>query len=221
MPKYRTYLISLALLFYQQAYGADRQIANQVSLSTSVSQEVDNNLFKAILSISQQAEGGSLTKIYDQVNNSARRAFGMARKYESMDAVTRTNTTQPIYNQGKIEGWRVVYTIELTTKQQNDLAALVGQLQSFMKVDGMFFSVSDETRKKAENELITKAISDFNERARIITKAQGKKLYSLVNMNISTGNQPIQNYPVARERSYVSVKSVAPPPVSGTIQIRE
>jgi predicted secreted protein len=232
MFKYRTYLISLFLLLYQQAYGGDNQIANQVSLSTSVNKEVNNDIFKATLSISKQTEASNLTFIYDQVNKSARKAFSMAKKYKDMDATTRSNTTQPIYKRNKIEGWRIIYKIELTTKQRNDLADLVGELQSFMKLDGMYFLVSDEKRKKTEDELITKAIADFNHRATIITQAQEKKLYSLVKMNINTGSQPRHNYSVAREQTYMSVKSAAPPPIeagkqkitvsiSGTIQLKE
>ena len=232
MFKYRIYLFSLFLFFCQQVYGDDNPIINQVSLTTSVNKEVDNDLFKAALTISKQTEGDSLTYIYDKVNKSARKAFSMAKRYKGMDAVTRSNTTQPIYNRNKIEGWRIIYTIELTTKQRNNLADLVGELQSFMKLDGMYFLVSDEKRKKTEDELIVKAIEDFNHRATIITNAQKKKLYSLVQMNINTGNQPIDNYSVAREKTYMSVKSSAPPPieagkqkitvsVSGTIQLKE
>ena len=232
MFKYRIYLISLFLFLHQQAYSGDNPITNQVSLTTSVNKEVENDLFKATLTISKQTEGSSLTPLYDQVNKSARKAFSMAKKYKGMDAVTRSNTTQPIYNRSKIEGWRIIYSIELTTKQRNDLADLVGKLQSFMKLDGMYFLVSDAKRKKTEDELITKAIADFNHRATIVTKAQKKKLYSLVQMNINTGNQPIHDYPVAREKTYMSVKSSAPPPIeagkqkitvsiSGTIQLKE
>ena len=212
MFKYRIYLFSLFLFFYQQAYGGDNPVINQVSLTTSVNKEVDNDLFKATLTISEQTEGGSLTSIYDKVNKSARKAFSIAKKYKGMYAVTRSNTTQPIDNRNKIEGWRNIYTIELTTKQRNDLADLAGELQSFMKLDGMYFLVSDEKRKKTEDELITKAIADFNHRASIITRAQKKKLYSLVQMNINTGNQAIRNS-VTREQTFMSVKSSIPPPI--------
>lgn len=232
MFKHRVYLIIILLVFYQLSYGGDIQIANQVSLSTSAMKEVDNDLFKASLSISKQTEGNSLTPVYDQINKSASKAFSIAKKYKDVEAITRSNTTQPIYDHGKIVGWRAIYTIELTTKKQNELADLVGKLQSFMKLDGMFFLVSDEKRKKTEDELITKAIADFNQRATIITKAQNKKLYSLVQMNVNTGNQAIRNYPVATDRAYMSAKSATPPPIeagkqkitvsiSGTIQLKD
>ena len=232
MTKYRIYLISLALMICSPAQAADQPVSNQASLSASVSQDIDSNLFKARVSISRQVDGNHLDRIYNEVNTLAHKALGLARKYPGMEAVTQSNTTQPVYKQGKIDGWRVVYTLELTTTKQDDLAALVGQLQSFMNVDDMFFLVSDDSRKKTENELIAKAISEFNERAKIITRAQGKKSYRLVSMNVTTGNQPVRNYPMVRDRSYVSVKSATPPPieagkqkvtvsVSGTIQMRD
>ena len=54
--------------------------------------------------------------------------------------------------------------------------------------------MSDEQRKKVENELMVEASKNFQQRAQILTQAWNKSSYNLVNININTSNsypQPV------------------------------
>lgn len=232
ISKYYIYLLSICFLSPLYAHNGDNPVPNKVSLAVSVNKEVENDVFKAVLSVSKETEDSNLSSSYEQVNQSVEKAFKITKKYKSIEVETRSNSTQPVYVRGKIEGWRINYSIELTSKKRTKLADLVGELQSFMKLDNMQFLVSDELRKRTEDQLITKAILEFNQRADIITRAQKKKLFTLLQMNINNSHQPVQRYSAAPEQAYMSVKSVRPPPIktgkqkitvsiTGTIQLKE
>ena len=83
-------------------------------------------------------------------------------------------------------------------------------MQQNFQTQSINFSVSDEQRKKVENELMVEASKSFQQRAQIITQAWTQTGYNLVNLNLNTSNYYPQ--PVMMRASMAKFADVAAAP---------
>ena len=65
---------------------------------------------------------------------------------------------------------------------------MIAELQQHFQVSSINFSVSEQKRKKVENELMLEASKNFQQRADTMSKAWHKSGYQLVSLNINTNH---------------------------------
>lgn len=123
-------------------------------------------------------------------------AMAVSRKYPQVKVETGAQSTYPVYDNdsSKFKEWRGRAEIRLESKDFKAASQLISELQQNFQTQSINFTVSDEQRKKVENELMVEASKNFQQRALVITQAWNKGSYNLVNLNLNTNNyfpQPI------------------------------
>ena len=110
----------------------------------------------------------------------------------------------------KLKEWRGRAEVQIESKDFKAASQLISELQQNFQTQSINFSVSDEQRKKVENELMVEASKSFQQRAQIITQAWNKTGYNLVNLNLNTSNYYPQ--PVMMRASMAKFADVAAAP---------
>jgi len=191
---------------------------NQVSFSVSSSEEVANDTLVALLYV--QHEGGQADKLADAVNQTIRWGLSQTQGRPEIKTQTLDYRTDPIYNKGKITGWRVRQSLRLESKDTSSLSELIGDLQSRLKVQSINYEISTEQQEAAQERLITESLTKFEARARQIAGDLKRPGYQLIQLNLNTGHYN----PQPRMRSYAMAESmdVEPPQIkagTGTLTV--
>jgi predicted secreted protein len=116
---------------------------------------------------------------------------------------TGTQSTYPIYDNdsNKLKEWRGRAEIRLESKDFKAASQLISELQQSFQTQSINFTVSDEQRKKVENDLMVEASKNFQQRAQMLTQAWNKSQYTLVSLNLNTNNyfpQPVMRTSMAK-----------------------
>lgn len=187
---------------------------NLVTLSAQAEREVPNDLLHATLAA--EAEGAEPARLADQVNATMRQALEAARAARGVRAQSGNYQTHPVYDKGRIVGWRVRQELRLESADFPAATALIGRLQASLAVTRMALGVSAEARRQAENALLAEAIAAFEERARLARDALQAKSYRIRELQIGGGG-PIAPRPLAAR---TLAAEVAPPALeAGTTRI--
>ena len=223
--------ILLVLLLAPGALAAQvpaETLFNLVSLNAQAEREVPNDLLTATLAA--EAEGADPAQLADGVNRAVQRALLAALAYKSVKAQSAGYQTVPVYEKNRVARWRVRQELRLESADFAAATELIGKLQASLMVTGLTQSVSGEVRRKAENALITEALSAFDERARAVREAMKAKGYRVRDLQVSTGGAPPRPMLAMAARA-LSAESVTQPAiepgsarilvtVSGTIQLQ-
>ncbi len=161
---------------------------DRVSLSEQASTEIDNDLMVAVLYARHQ--GRQPARLAEQVNREIEQAIRIAK--ETPDIVVRTlnYNTQPVYDKGKISAWRVSQSLRLESTRSDALGELLGQLQEKLQLQSLSYEVSPQQRRKHIDTVIETALARFQERARRVAAALGRKGWRLVRLSINDGGSP-------------------------------
>lgn len=217
--KHYTVLLSWILfLFSLSAYADENEtLFNVVNLQAQAEQEIPNDQMTAVLAT--EHEGKEAAAIAEQVNEDMQWALDIIGKYQFAMARTTNYQTYPVYNKQNIIGWRASQQVEIKSTNIRGLSELIGKLQDKLQVRQMYFSPTDETRKKYEDRLIEEAIEAFKDRVAIVKKHMDNKDHRIINININTGGyQP--PVPFARGGAVESMAMKAVPAVeAGTSKI--
>lgn len=191
-------------LFSLNAYADDNEtLFNVVNLQAQAEQEIPNDQMTAMLAT--EHEGKVASAIAAQVNEDMQWALDVIGKYPFTMAKTTSYQTYPVYNKQNIIGWRASQQVEIKSTNTRGLSELIGKLQDKLQVKQMYFSPTDETRKKYEDQLIEEALEAFKDRVAIVKKHMDNMEHRILNININTGGyQP----PVPYERGGM-MKSMA------------
>ncbi len=186
----RSITILLMLLTSLSAHGHDNPpVFNRINLAVSAQQEVDNDILVAVMYA--QEEGNNATSLAKSVNRDIASAVKQAKQRDGIKVQTLDYTTDPIYRQQTLNGWRVRQSIRLESRDPASLSELIGDLQRSLSVDRIQYVLSPEARTMIEDKLITEAIDRFNQRAKLIREQMGRESHQLVQMNInSSGHSP-------------------------------
>lgn len=160
---------------------------NMISLSASATKQVSNDLMQANLSIEKSHKQPS--ELAQQVNQLMNFATATAKKYPTVKIKTGQQHTYPIYdeqNNRKLKEWRANASVNLESQDFAATSKLIAELQQQFQLQGVSFSVSDEQRKKVEDELLTEVSKNFQHRAKLLTQSWNKTQYDLVNFNLET-----------------------------------
>jgi predicted secreted protein len=147
-----------------------------------------NDRMHAMLRI--EAENASAASAANDVNARMTRALAKAKAVAGVDAKSAGYSTWQQWEKGRPSKWKVVQSVSLTAQDFAALAALVSRLQDEdgLLVSNLSFSISPETRRKAEDALTREAIRAWQQRATTAADALGYAGWRAGRINIATGD---------------------------------
>ncbi|HTD89906.1 MAG TPA: SIMPL domain-containing protein [Burkholderiales bacterium] len=186
------------LLAAVSATAAEPPRYNTVELQSEAQREVQNDLLNASLFV--ELNDPSPAALANAINKNVNDALRIAREYKSVRVRSGNNQTYPVYSKGSLlQGWRGRAEIRIESKDFEAASGLIGKLQAGMQLANMTFSVSPETRRATENELIAEVIGAFKARAEIVKAALAGRGYKLQRLNVTNGyNAPQPRLAMAR-----------------------
>lgn len=167
-----------------------------LNFSAEASRKVDNDQTNATLTKVVQHKSSS--EVANQINDTLNRALVIAKKYPQVQVSTGNQSTYPQYDKNqKINGWTGNASLNLKSTDTVAISKLIAELQSFMTLDGISFSVSDDTRKKVEEQLMIEASQNFQRQAKALLPAWNARDYQLVSLDFNRGGDYAGRYTVA------------------------
>ena len=163
---------------------------DRISLLATASDEVDNDILEATLSVYREGSNPSL--LSEEVNSAIQWAIGEAKKVSGITVQTLGYQTNPVYQQQRLSAWRVRQSLRLESKDIAKLSQLIGKLQERLTVGRVGYRVSAQRRNAVEESLITEVIALFQRRAELVAKQMGRSRYRVVQMSINTGGAPMR-----------------------------
>ena len=189
---------------------------NSVELQAEAQREVQNDLLNATLYV--ELEDASPAAVASAVNRRINDALRVAKDHKGVRVRSGNNQTSPVYSKANVlQNWRGRGEIRIDSGDFEAASGLIGKLQSSMQLGSIGFSVSPETRRGVENELITEAIAAFKTRADIIKTALAGRAYKLQRLNVGSAySAPQPRLAMARAASSAEV---ATPNLEGGISL--
>lgn len=223
-------LLCMSCAMCQATYAHEEHALNydQIDLSASAEQEIENDLL--IATLYTEHEGQRQSEVATRVNETMAWALAQAKPIAGVKSQTTQYSTYPVYanNGTTVTGWRARQAVRLEARDSKLLGDLIGTLQERLAVEAIGFEVSKESRDRMESTLTTTALAQFQQRAQQVATALGRTGYRVVRLNLGTGgNQP---GPAYRGAMMMAEKAAAPAQidagtqtmnvtVSGTIQL--
>lgn len=167
---------------------------NILNFQAEATRQVSNDEMHAILFIEKSHKQPA--ELSAQITQLMNQALNIAKKYPQVKVETGSQTTYPVYDNDstKLKEWRGRAEINIESTDFKAASQLVSELQQNFQTQSINFTVSDAQRKKVENELMTEASKNFQQRAQILSQAWNKSSYNLVSLNFNTNNsypQPV------------------------------
>src|SRR5690349_5732530 len=193
-------LIALAaLLCAWQAGGAQEHPheppLDVVNLQAEASREVENDQLVAVLAA--EAQGANAAELAESVNKKMAEALKLARDIPAVKVRSGNYQTFPRPGKdGRIESWQASQELRLESADFAAATKLIGRLQQGLNVRSMALRLAPQTRRAAEDALISEAIGAFEARAELARKAMKAKGYRVREMSIGAAGGP---RPVAYE----------------------
>jgi predicted secreted protein len=181
-----------------------------VSVNASATAIVVNDRLQAWLRT--ETENVSPAAAASQVNATMAKAIADAKAYPGVKVATAGYATQQITEKGKPTRWRVAQTMSLDATDFTAAATLMSKLQdeNGLLLSGMTFSLSEKTRREAEDSVTLEAIKSWQARAQQATQGLGFASWRVGHVNVqASGGAPV--YPM-RAQPMASV--AAAPPVA-------
>jgi predicted secreted protein len=203
-------LVSLAQ-FMTMALAGETEQYDIISIQAQRSMEVDNDLMYAELSV--EIEGKEPAMLAGKINEVMTWALSEARKSDTIDVMSGNYYVHAVYDNNKITHWRANQILNLKSKDVTGMTRLIGILQGRMMMKSMGFGISSQKKDEIENELITKALDAFKERATIVTGSLQAKGYRIVNISIDTPGAEGPPRPLMRAMAMAMEGVVAAPAV--------
>jgi predicted secreted protein len=200
------------------AHGERGPIDTAVSLTAQAESEIDNDTMRAVLYT--ETEDPLPGKAADAANRTLAEATRMAKAQAGVKVRSGSYQTYPVYDkQNRIARWRVRAEVLLESADFKAMAALLSRLQATMNLGGVEFFVSDEARRRSEDDLTTTAIGEFRRRAGVAAAALGRKTWRIRELvvNPDGGMAPM---PKAMLQARAAMADAAPPPIeAGTSRL--
>lgn len=157
-----------------------------INFSASANRKVDNDQINATMTKTVQHK--SSAEVANQINLTLNQALQIAKKYPQVQVSTGNQNTYPQYDKNqKISDWTGSASLTLKSTDSVMASKLIADLQSTMTLDGLNFSVSDNTRKRIEQELMVEASKNFQNQATALLPAWQARDYQLVSLDFNQG----------------------------------
>lgn len=166
---------------------------DRIHLSASASTKVENDT--VIATLYAEAEGSKAARLSDEVNKKIRWALAEVEKHSAVKSQTNAYSTNPVYRNNKIWGWRVRQSVRLESRDMVLMSELLGDLQEKLALQGMHFAISPDLSNKTDDELIVKALEYFETRAKRVSQQLGRKSYRIVDININSAGHSVRRQP--------------------------
>jgi predicted secreted protein len=196
------------------------QPKDQVSFRVEAKREVPNDWVTGTLGVDE--ESGDVAGLAARVNQRMAAALALAKSDERLLVSSGAYQTQPVYDHSRIVRWRASQDLVIETAEVEVLSQVAGTLQAQgLLLRGVSFSVSPETRKRVEDELILEVLNLFRERAGLIARGLGKRGWSLMSLGLGESGAPPMPLYQARGMAMAAETAAAPAFESGrsTLQI--
>ncbi|MCW8943464.1 MAG: SIMPL domain-containing protein [Sedimenticola sp.] len=188
----RFFLIVWALLSATALADTHPPSYDRITLSASAGESVENDIL--IATLYAQQEGNNPTKLSSQINQAISQAIAITKQQPEIKVQTMDYTTNPIYRNNTLSGWRVRQSIRLESKNATAISQLIGTLQDSLQLGSTQYTVSPERRQHVQDHLTSKAIQSFRKRAELITREMGHQTYRLVQLQINERGTSPRNY---------------------------
>ncbi len=164
---------------------------NQISFTSEVKTEVDNDEVQATMSKKVQTKDAKhlATKLNSAMNN----AMKIAKRYPTVTVTTGQNSTYPSYDKnGKINGWTGQASINIKSTDLEATSELIANLQEDLILGNLNFAVSKKRQDEIEKQMLVQASKQFQQQAQTLTSAWGANSYNVVNVQLNTGSNYYQ-----------------------------
>lgn len=160
-----------------------------------------------------EVSGATPAELARRINAQIADSLTLARGYGSVRTQSGGTHTYPVYTKGnRIESWRMRSELTLESGDTAAMAELLGKLQGSLAVGNVVMLPSPETRRKAENEAMTEALSAFRARAKLLADAMGKP-YRIKHLSVGTsGQMPVPKF---RAAAMSMAAEASPMPMEG------
>ena len=140
-------------------------LAPVATLSASATASVSND--RMLVMMRTESDNADPAAAANTVNTRMGRAIARAKGTKGVDASTSGYSSFQITEKNQPARWRVAQTLKLESSDFTALSGLVSQLQAEggLVVDGIQFSVSEASRRQAEESLTQQAIKNWQTRA--------------------------------------------------------
>ena len=121
-----------------------------------------------------------------------------------------------------IIAWRERAELRLESQSFAALSQLSADLLGELQMAGMSFSVSDDTRKEVEDQLLKQAVQAFQARAQLASSALGGKQFKLVSLSLNSNGfqSPMPMRMESMKSSMMSDSAPAQEIEAGTSQVQ-
>jgi len=180
-----------------------------VAVTASSTVTVQNDRLQAWLRA--EAENANPGVAASQVNAMVATALASAKAYPSVKVATAGYSTQPIADKQKPNRWRVAQTLSLDSSDFTAAATLISRLQDEdgLLLSAMGFSLTDKTRRDAEDSVTHQAIKSWQTRAQQAAIGLGFAAWRPGHVSVQTGDAG-RAYPVMRAQTIASPVGGAP-----------
>lgn len=157
-----------------------------LNFSANASRKVDNDQINATMT--KTVQNKSSAEVANQISLTLNQALQIAKKYPQVKVSTGNQNTYPQYDKNqKIIGWTGSASLSLKSTDTVQASKLIAELQNSMTLDGLSFSVSDDTRNKVEKELMVEASTAFQNQAKALLPVWQARDYQLVSLDFNQG----------------------------------
>lgn len=178
-------LLLLPVLSINNAWAHENETHyDRIHLSVSASAELENDTMVA--TVYAQEEGAQAAELSKTVNQRIRHALELVKKHPEIKHQTDAYSSNPVYSNNKIKGWRVKQSLRLESQDMALMSDVLGKLQSDLALQSMQFTVSKASKDRQDEKLIDEALEAFEKRAQQVVKKLRRKDYKIVDINIST-----------------------------------
>lgn len=212
-------LLAIAVAFAAATVGSHALAADPalpaapvVTLSAAATASVVNDRMHAWLRA--EADNPDPVRAAADVNAKMARALARAKAVAGVDVATSGYSSYQITDKNQPARWRVAQTLTLQGADFAAIAALVTRLQAddALLLTGMNFSVSPDSRRKAEDALTQQAIKSWQARAQNAARGFGYDNWRAGKVTIQTGDYAPPPRPMYRAAA--APLAAGAPPVS-------
>lgn len=213
-------LCTVAATGVARADGCDRcGPQHRARFTVESTRDVENDWITATVGVT--AEDVNPAALADRINQDMAWALQQARAESKVKAKSGGYSTFPVHDDaGRIRRWQASQQLVLEGSDSAAITRLVGALQARLQLQSFEFSVSEELRRKVQEELVTEALAAFRARAALVAKGLGASGFALDDVSIETGSPGFPVPMMRAEMAMAKSDSVAPPAVqAGTSRV--
>ncbi|OOF45834.1 hypothetical protein BKK52_12030 [Rodentibacter trehalosifermentans] len=193
-------LLALPLATSALAENAVTQQANLVSFSTEAEKSIERDLLNVRLFY--QVDGKNLADLNKTISERLNKAVGIVQKQSAVEIKGNSRQTSVRYdNEGKKTGWIARADLTLESKDFQALSDVLNALDGILAIEDVNATISPEKLMGVESELTQAVIEQFKNKATLIQQSLQMKNYRILNLDISSVNEPVSIRPYAAPRA--------------------